>query len=159
METKFHISKNGTPGKCTAQEGNCPLGESSPHFDSVEEAQIYADNQNEAIEASKESFTDSNKATTENRIESTVVAEIESLDKGDDGTELFEKVAQQNKFDSIEEMLGEGETYLVVGDDEDGGIEYPDYPDVNTIDLYYKETAYRFKYDEDYGTLDFKGKY
>lgn len=45
--SKFHITKNGTPGKCTAQEGNCPLGGESEHFNTIEEAQQNADKQNE----------------------------------------------------------------------------------------------------------------
>ena len=44
---KYHVKKNGTPGICRAQEGNCPLGDSSQHFSSKEEAQDYADKVNE----------------------------------------------------------------------------------------------------------------
>ena len=44
---KYHVKKDGTPGVCHAQEGNCPLGDSSQHFSSKEEAQEYADNKNE----------------------------------------------------------------------------------------------------------------
>lgn len=39
---RFHISKNGDPGKCDAQEGNCPLnkdgGQEAVHYPSLEEA-------------------------------------------------------------------------------------------------------------------------
>ena len=45
--SKYHIKKDGTPGICRAQEGNCPLGDSSQHFSSKEEAQDYADKVNE----------------------------------------------------------------------------------------------------------------
>ena len=44
---KYHVKKDGTPGVCHAQEGNCPLGDSSQHFSSKEEAQDYADKVNE----------------------------------------------------------------------------------------------------------------
>ena len=44
---KYHVKKDGTPGVCRAQEGNCPLGDSSQHFSSKEEAQDYVDKVNE----------------------------------------------------------------------------------------------------------------
>lgn len=44
---KYHVKKDGTPGVCRAEEGNCPLGDSSQHFSSKEEAQDYADKVNE----------------------------------------------------------------------------------------------------------------
>ena len=40
--SKFHIKKDGTPGKCNATKGNCPLGGSDSHFDSADEAQAAA---------------------------------------------------------------------------------------------------------------------
>ena len=46
---KYHVKKDGTPGVCRAQEGNCPLGDSSQHFSSKEDAQVYADELNERI--------------------------------------------------------------------------------------------------------------
>ena len=46
-DTKFHVSKNGTPQKCNAVVGRCPLG--GEHFDSIEKAQEYADNLNSKI--------------------------------------------------------------------------------------------------------------
>lgn len=39
---KYHIKKDGTPGVCHAKNGNCPLGSSSEHFSSPEEAQQHA---------------------------------------------------------------------------------------------------------------------
>ena len=45
--SKYHVKKDGTPGVGHAQEGNCPLGDSSQHFSSKEEAQDYADKVNE----------------------------------------------------------------------------------------------------------------
>lgn len=44
---KYHIKNDGTPGVCRAKEGNCPLGDSSLHFDNFSEAAIYADMKNE----------------------------------------------------------------------------------------------------------------
>lgn len=43
----YHIAKNGAPAVCTAQPGECPLGNQDEHFDTVEEAQIYADQLNQ----------------------------------------------------------------------------------------------------------------
>ena len=52
---KYHVKKDGTPGVCHAQEGNCPLGDSNQHFSSKEEAQDYADKKNE-IEVKNNEF-------------------------------------------------------------------------------------------------------
>lgn len=43
----YHIAKNDTPAICKAQPGKCPLGNQDEHFDTVEEAQIYADQLNQ----------------------------------------------------------------------------------------------------------------
>lgn len=43
----YHIKKDGTPGVCRAKPGNCPYGDLSEHFPTVEEAQIHADKLNE----------------------------------------------------------------------------------------------------------------
>lgn len=50
MGQKYHINKNGVPAVCRAKEGNCPYGGESGsenHFDTIEEAQVAADKQNE----------------------------------------------------------------------------------------------------------------
>ena len=46
---KYHVKKDGTPGVCRAQEGNCPLGDSSQHFSNIQDAQDYADKMNEYL--------------------------------------------------------------------------------------------------------------
>lgn len=46
--SKFHINKHGAPAPCRATKGNCPLGGSDTHFDTIGEAQDYADKVNEA---------------------------------------------------------------------------------------------------------------
>lgn len=46
--TKFHINKHGVPAPCHAKDGNCPLGNGSQHFDTIEHAQRYADKQAES---------------------------------------------------------------------------------------------------------------
>ena len=51
---KYHVKKDGTPGVCHAQEGNCPLGDLSKHFSSKAEAQEYADKKNEIEAKNKE---------------------------------------------------------------------------------------------------------
>lgn len=43
--TKYHISKDGTPGECHAK-GACPLGGANEHFNSVKEAQAFSDLRN-----------------------------------------------------------------------------------------------------------------
>lgn len=43
---KYHIDKNGKPAVCKATKRPCPLGGSDVHFDSAEDAQAYADEQN-----------------------------------------------------------------------------------------------------------------
>lgn len=48
MAQKFHIDRNGNPAVCRATKRACPLGGDDVHFDSMEEAQAYADEQNEA---------------------------------------------------------------------------------------------------------------
>lgn len=45
--SKFHINKHGVPAPCRAKKGNCPLGGEGQHFDTQEEAQVYADKINE----------------------------------------------------------------------------------------------------------------
>lgn len=47
MSKKFHVSKNGSVGICSAQKGSCPLGGENQHFSSSEEAQKFADKKNE----------------------------------------------------------------------------------------------------------------
>lgn len=47
MAQKFHINKHGVPAPCKAKSGNCPLGNEEQHFNSEEEAQSYADEENE----------------------------------------------------------------------------------------------------------------
>lgn len=37
---RYHIKKDGTPGICQAKEGECPLGDSSTHFESSYEANM-----------------------------------------------------------------------------------------------------------------------
>lgn len=49
----YHIAKNGAPAICTAQPGKCPLGNQDKHFDTVEEAQVYADQLNQKDRAAK----------------------------------------------------------------------------------------------------------
>lgn len=47
MTQKFHIDKNGKPAPCHATKRPCPLGGEEVHFDSMEDAQAYADKMNE----------------------------------------------------------------------------------------------------------------
>lgn len=43
--SKFHINKHGVPVPCNAKEGNCPFA--GEHFDNIEKAQDYIDQQSE----------------------------------------------------------------------------------------------------------------
>lgn len=48
--SKFHINKKGIPAPCKAKKGNCPLGGADGkqnHFDNMEDAQAFADQENE----------------------------------------------------------------------------------------------------------------
>lgn len=45
----YHIGPNGKPSICKAKQGNCPYESISPHFDTVEKAQLYSDNLNSFI--------------------------------------------------------------------------------------------------------------
>ena len=45
---RYHIDKNGRPAICKATKRPCPLGGVEAHFDSLEEAQVHVDKQNEA---------------------------------------------------------------------------------------------------------------
>ena len=41
--TKYHVRPDGTAGICKSQKGKCPYGDSSHHFDSLEECNQYSD--------------------------------------------------------------------------------------------------------------------
>ena len=45
----YHVGPNGKPSICKAKQGNCPYENISPHFDTVEKAQLYSDNLNAFI--------------------------------------------------------------------------------------------------------------
>jgi hypothetical protein len=45
----YHVGPNGKPSICKAKQGNCPYESISPHFDTVEKAQLYSDNLNAFI--------------------------------------------------------------------------------------------------------------
>ena len=62
----YHIAKNGTPAICKAQPGKCPLGNQTEHFDTVEEAQIYADELNQKY---KNFFKEFDKKLNKDRLE------------------------------------------------------------------------------------------
>lgn len=62
----YHIAKNGTPAICKAQPGRCPLGNQDEHFDTVEEAQIYADQLNQKY---KNFFKEFDKKLNKDRLE------------------------------------------------------------------------------------------
>lgn len=60
---KYHINGEGKAMLCTAKDGNCPFGEESEHFNSIEAAQRYGDRVNaismrEASEVDKEGSID-----------------------------------------------------------------------------------------------------
>lgn len=42
----YHVGPNGKPSICKAKQGNCPYESISPHFDTIEKAQLYSDNLN-----------------------------------------------------------------------------------------------------------------
>lgn len=50
---RYHIKGDGSPGVCNAEPGKCPFGENTPHFESEQAAQRFADIKNE-IELEKD---------------------------------------------------------------------------------------------------------
>src|SRR5574344_2017149 len=55
---KYHIRKDGTPGICHAQEGNCQFGGSENHVEAeiLEQAQRQFDNKNERVAKERKSM-------------------------------------------------------------------------------------------------------
>lgn len=47
MDTKLHVGRNGTPMKCVAEDGKCPLAPGIAHFEKAEQAEAFADRLNE----------------------------------------------------------------------------------------------------------------
>lgn len=43
--TKFHVNSKGVPAPCKAKKGNCPFGSENLHFNTIKEAQEFADKQ------------------------------------------------------------------------------------------------------------------
>ena len=96
--SKYHVKKDGTPGICHAQEGNCPLGDSSQHFSSKEEAQDYADKINEE----KAELSSMNTEEVKNRA-------LEDNENGDKyRTELYNRLSNntERKEFKLKEMKG-----------------------------------------------------
>lgn len=72
---KYHIRKDGTPGICRAK-GSCPLGGTSEHFDSREEAQVESERRLETTYG----------VMGDNRMKSEVVLSLEFHPRGADIT-------------------------------------------------------------------------
>lgn len=73
--SKYHVGPNG-PGKCTAEEGNCPYGGDSGlenHFDTMEKAQEHyerrlSDKYRDTATVSRFSYKDEVEKTVENLV-------------------------------------------------------------------------------------------
>lgn len=95
---KYHVKKDGTPGVCHAQEGNCPLGDSSQHFSNIQDAQDYADKINEE----KAELSSMNTEEVKNRA-------LEDNENGDKyRTELYNRLSNntERKEFKLKEMKG-----------------------------------------------------
>ena len=95
---KYHVKKDGTPGVCHAQEGNCPLGDSSQHFSNIQDAQDYADKINEE----KAELSSMNTEEVKNRA-------LEDNENGDKyRTELYNRLSDntERKEFNLKEMKG-----------------------------------------------------
>ena len=95
---KYHVKKDGTPGLCKAQEGNCPLGDSSQHFSTIQDAQDYADKINEE----KAELSSMNTEEVKNRA-------LEDNENGDKyRTELYNRLSNntERKEFKLKEMKG-----------------------------------------------------
>lgn len=45
---RYHINKHGVPAPCKAEDGKCPLGGTTSHFTSKQDAQIFIDSKNKS---------------------------------------------------------------------------------------------------------------
>ena len=80
---KYHIKKDGMPGVCRAQNGNCPYGNESEHFPTKEQAQEYADKRNESIDKRNKLAVQFIKNRSL-EIERTLYSIYENVEKGND---------------------------------------------------------------------------
>lgn len=97
MSSKYHISEDGIPRKCTARLGNCPLGDDDNHYSSYAIAQkayeAYASRSMGTFSPTRNKFPVGDKE---------LLAAQRKLDRAHD-----RKLAQslRNEFEMIAEML------------------------------------------------------
>ena len=97
--TTYHIKQNGTPGVCHAKTGNCPLGGTSLHFDTAEQAEHVSQAIMEAkyglgediyVESQEESQKENNTKEIEEIEEVEEVEEVKPMEKYISESELAE---------------------------------------------------------------------
>lgn len=110
--TKYHIKKDGSPGKCNAKKGNCPFGENTPHFESVEAAQHFADLKNR-IEIEEDlglttegiySLNNQEADSLANSIEETVQKMDKEIQEMDNQIEELEKTEDYIEYKELEKL-------------------------------------------------------
>ena len=101
---KYHIKADGSPGKCNAQKGNCPVGENAPHFESIEAAQQFADLKNR-IEVEDDFSLSWNKIYSLNKQEADSL--VNSIDKvvGEIDNEIQAVESEMRKLTMTEEWF------------------------------------------------------
>lgn len=70
---KFHVGPKGNPGRCIANEGNCPYGEDAPHYDNMDAARKGYENSQTTQHISLSKYSRPEHETREN------VAKVESF--------------------------------------------------------------------------------
>ena len=101
---KFHINSKGVPAPCKAVKGNCPFGGADSHYDTVEQAQEFADKRNEEQYGILSEVNSSGpNPPTEKELRQMYLSEVEVTLK--DGTKL-NGILSNNKKDSISLRLG-----------------------------------------------------
>lgn len=109
--TKFHMKRDGTPGVCTAEEGNCPLGGSENHIEAetLEQAQQYFDDKNESKARETQKLSSTIKDLKDKYIDKEA---MEFAPSDDDVNEVIENINKEyedkrNRLDSKIKELDE----------------------------------------------------
>ena len=152
----YHIKKDGTPGICRAKNNNCPYGDISEHFPTIEEAQIHADKLNEQRikrdKLGREYIRNSYFDTDVNKIVDSVLDSIPKLKSGAPAVKYsdddYEKVTITDNGIKVSKRINVAVSNL--------SSEYPIYANSN-VNIYFDlDNINKIKFDVD---EDNKGLY
>lgn len=103
---KYHLAKDGMPKRCRAEKAPCPLGSISDHYNTVDEAQIVADDIYEQLSTAKGFGIAVNGGTQriDNRTE-TAIARLNNLKVI---MNRLENIKSNARKDILEEMGSKG---------------------------------------------------